>query len=337
MIVDNCVYASGRPVARPDSLAETYRLVRKNHGLAWIGLFEPDMGELTSLAREFDLHELAVEDALKAHQRPKIERYGSTLYVVLRPARYVDATEKVEFSELHVFTGQDFVLTVRHGGSPNLAKVRARAETDPQLLAQGPEAVLYAILDQVVDDYLPVVDGLENDIDEIEAEVFSGKPRVSQRIYELSRQVVEFQRAARPLATVLVRLAAGFSKYEVGDELQRRLRDVQDHLVRVIERLDGFRQLLQAVLNVNATLVAQQQNEEMQRLTEASLAQNEEVKKISAWAAILFAPTLIGTVYGMNFDVMPELKWAWGYPFAIVLMGAVCGGLFLTFKRRNWL
>lgn len=337
MIVDNCVYESGRPVARPESLAETYRLLRKSDGLAWIGLFEPDVRELTSLAREFELHDLAVEDALKAHQRPKIERYGKTLYVVLRPARYVDHTEKVEFSELHVFTGPDFVLTVRHGGAPNLGKVRARAEHDPHLLDHGPEAVLYAILDQVVDDYLPVVDGLEQDIDEIEAEVFSGQPRVSQRIYELSRQVVEFQRAARPLSTVLVRLAAGFAKYGVGEELQRRLRDVQDHLVRVIERLDGFRQLLQAVLNVNATLVAQQQNEEMKRLTEASLAQNEEVKKISAWAAILFAPTLIGTVYGMNFDVMPETHWKLGYPFAIVLMLLVCAGLFVTFKRRDWL
>jgi magnesium transporter len=189
----------------------------------------------------------------------------------------------------------------------------------------------------VVDGYAPVVAGLGNDIDEIESEVFSGDPRVSRRIYELSREVVEFQHATHPLAAMLTALEAGFDKYGIEEELQRYLRDVSDHLIEVTERVDGFRQLLRDMLTVNATLVAQQQNEEMKLLTQASHAQNEEVKKISAWAAILFAPTLIGTVYGMNFDHMPELDWAFGYPFALLLMVAVCAGLYSVFKRRDWL
>jgi magnesium transporter len=337
MIVDNAVYTDGRRVGQPASLGATYELLRESRGLAWIGLYRPTADELASLAREFDLHPLAVEDAVQAHQRPKLERYGDTLFVVLRAARYVDDREEVEFAEVHVFVGDDFVLTVRHGEAPDLAGVRRRMEHDPDLLRRGAEAVLYAILDRVVDDYAPVVDGVENDIEEIEAEVFRGDPGVSQRIYELSREVVEFQRAARPLGTVLARLSAGFDKYGIDEELQRSLRDVQDHLVQVIERLDGFRQLLQAALTVNATVVAQQQNAEMKALTEVSVAQNEEVKKISAWAAILFAPTLIGTIYGMNFEAMPELSWQYGYPLALGLMVGTCGALFAVFRRLRWI
>ncbi|BBG01221.1 magnesium transporter [Pseudonocardia autotrophica] len=351
-IIDNAVYGAGKRLTQPQSLADTYRLLNDCDGrLAWIGLYRPEQDEFTSLAKEFDLHPLAVEDAVQAHQRPKLERYGDTLFVVLRAARYLDAVEEVKFGEVHVFVGPDFVLTVRHGEAPDLHGVRTRMEQDPALLRQRPEAVLYAILDRVVDDYAPVVNGLETDIEEIETQVFARVPEVSQRIYELSRQVVEFQRAARPLAAVLNGLSAGFGKYGTNEELQRNLRDVQDHLVQVIERLDGFRQFLQAVLSVNATLVAQQQNEEMKNLTEAALAQNSEmkvlteaalaqnleVKKISAWAAILFAPTLIGTIYGMNFDHMPELSWAVGYPFALTLMVLTCAGLFWSFRRRDWL
>jgi magnesium transporter len=182
-----------------------------------------------------------------------------------------------------------------------------------------------------------VVAGLENDIDEIETEVFNGDPKVSRRIYELSREVIEFQRATHPLQDILNALTAGFDKYGVDEELQRSLRDVQDHVTQVIERVDGFRDLLRDILTVNATLVAQKQNEEMKSLTLASHEQNVEVKKISAWAAILFAPTLIGTVYGMNFDHLPELHWRLGYPFALGLMAFVCGGLYVVFKRRDWL
>jgi magnesium transporter len=319
-------------------LIETFReLRRRPGGMAWIGLYRPDPAELHSLAEEFDLHPLAVEDALEAHQRPKLERYGDTLFVVLRAARYMDAAEEVDFGELHVFVGRDFVITVRHGSAPDLAAVRARMENSPDLLKRGPEAVLYAIMDAVVDGYAPVVAGLQNDIDEIETEVFGNAPGVSRRIYELSREVVDFQRATRPLAAILSGLSAGFEKYNIDEELRRYLRDVADHATHVTERVDGFKQALQDILTVNATLVTQQQNEEMKALSQASHAQNEEIKKISSWAAILFAPTLVGTIYGMNFDHMPELGWVFGSPFALLLMGVVCAGLYVVFKRRAWL
>jgi magnesium transporter len=337
-LVDSAVYLGGHRLASPESLAGTYECLHEHTGsMAWIGLYRPDADEVASLASEFNLHELAVEDAIVAHQRPKLERYDDTLFVVLRAARYIDEIETVEFGEVHVFVGPDFVVTVRHAEAPDLAAVRRRLESNADLLSFGPEAVLYAILDRVVDGYAPVVSGLENDIDEIETEVFSGDPQVSRRIYELSREVIEFQRATQPLLGMLQALTAGFAKYEVDEELQRYLRDVEDHLTQVVERVDGFRQLLRDMLTVNATLVAQEQNEEMRSLTLASNAQNEEVKKISAWAAILFAPTLIGTVYGMNFTHMPELDWRFGYPVALVLMFATCFTLYSVFKRRNWL
>jgi magnesium transporter len=337
-VITAALYEDGRRTSTHHSLAETVRQLRKQPGsMAWIGLYRPDPAELQSLAAEFDLHPLAVEDALEAHQRPKLERYGDTLFVVLRAARYMDAAEEVDFGELHVFVGRDFVITVRHGAAPDLAAVRARMESSPDLLKRGPEAVLYAIMDAVVDGYAPVVAGVQNDIDEIETEVFGNAPGVSRRIYELSREVVDFHRATRPLAGIVGGLSAGFEKYNIDEELRRYLRDVADHATHVTERVDGFKQALQDILAVNATLVTQQQNEEMKALAEASHAQSEEIKKISSWAAILFAPTLVGTIYGMNFDHMPELGWVFGYPFALVLMGVVCAGLYVVFKRRDWL
>ncbi|MGA4838842.1 magnesium and cobalt transport protein CorA [Streptomyces sp. G45] len=337
-VVQAALYQDGVRVSSPTSLADTYRELRgRTDGMAWIGLARPTEAELLSLAAEFDLHELAVEDAMEAHQRPKLERYGDTLFVVLRAARYLDASEEVDFGELHVFVGADFVITVRHGAAPDLSAVRRRMEETPELLRLGPEAVLYAILDAVVDGYAPVVAGVQNDIDEIETEVFSGDPEVSRRIYELSREMVEFQRATRPLVGMLHGLMAGFAKYGTDEELQRYLRDVADHVTHTSERVDGFRQALTDILTVNATLVTQQQNAEMRALAEAGFEQNEEIKKISSWAAILFAPTLVGTIYGMNFDEMPELSWTFGYPFAIGLMGVVCVSLYFIFKRRDWL
>jgi magnesium transporter len=337
-LVDSAIYVNGDRTVSPRSLAETYQELRARPGaVAWIGLYRPNQDELASLAAEFDLHELAVEDAIVAHQRPKLERYGDTLFVVLRAARYLDDVEEVEFGELHLFVGPDFVISVRHSEAPELSAVRRRLESNPDLLALGPEAVLYAIMDRVVDGYAPVVAGLENDIDEIETEVFRGDPAVSRRAYELTREVIEFLRATRPLSAVTQALSAGFEKYGTDEELRRYLRDVEDHLTQVIEQVDGFRHLLRDILTVNATLVAQQQNEEMKALTETSNAQNEEVKKISAWAAILFAPTLIGTVYGMNFDHMPELHWRVGYPFAVLLMAMVSVVLYGVFRRRDWI
>ncbi len=336
MIVDNAIYVDGHRAAEPDSLHETYEACRKQHGVAWIGLYKPTEEEFSSVTEEFELHRLAVEDAIKAHQRPKLERYDGTIFLVLRPARYIDETETVEFGEVHVFVGEEFVVTVRHGEAPDLKRVRSRMEEEPDLLRRGSEAILHAILDQVVDDYGPVVEGLENDIDEIETEVFGGSPSVSRRIYQLSREVIEFQRATRPLADILGSLIKEDDD-DMDPEVRRYLRDVQDHAIRVEEQVAGFRELLQNILSVNLTLVGLSQNEEVKVLSEASIEQNNEVKKISSWAAILFAPTLIGTVYGMNFDHIPELHWLLGYPFAVVLMGIVSCTLYLVFKRRGWL
>ena len=330
-VVDCGIYVDGRRAHSPADLLETAdRLQADPATMAWIGLYRPAEQQLLEIAAQFGLHELAVEDAIVAHQRPKLERYGEVLFVVLRPALYRDAEETVDFGELHLFIGPNFVISVRHSEAPDLAAVRHRMEADPELLAHGPEAVLYAICDAVVDGYAPVVSGLQHDIDEIESEVFGGAPGASRRIYQLTREVVEFQRATRPLTGMLERLSGGFDKYGIDEELRSYLRDVTDHATTAVERVDTFRQALQDILTVNATLVAQAQNEEMK-------AQNEEVKKISAWAAILFAPTLIGTIYGMNFRHMPELRWYYGYPFALLLMIGVCAVLYLVFKRRDWL
>ncbi|KRA26121.1 transporter [Microbacterium sp. Root61] len=335
-LVDNAVYVDGLRTADPADVTDTCEVVRDRGGMAWIGLYRPGADEIREIAEEFSLHPLAVDDALAGHQRAKLERYGDTLFVVLRPARYLDDVERVEFGELHLFVGPDFVVSIRHAESPNIARVRRRLEGEPELLALGPEAVLYAILDEVVDDYGPVIAGLENDIDEIEDQLFA-EEGVSRRIYELSREVIDFQRASQPLVGMLEALLRGSEKYQVDLELQRYLRDVLDHTLRIVERAGAFRAILENALTVEATLVAQRQNDEMRRMTELNLAQNEEIKKISSWAAILFAPTLIGTIYGMNFDHMPELHWTWGYPFSLALMVGMGAALYGVFKYRKWL
>lgn len=321
--VDNVVYVDGARLPGKLRLDQTYDVARDRSGLAWIDIQEPNHHDLASVAAEFDLHILAVEDTIKAHQRAKLERYGETLFLVLRTARYLDQPETIEFGELHMFVGPNFVVTVRHRGAPDLSDVRKRIEQEDNFLSRGPEAILYAVLDWVVDGYAPVVEGLENDIDEIEEQVFSGNAHASRRVYELLREVLAFQRATKPLSAIVDSLIADFSANGTHQELQRYLRDVEDHVTRTNERLEGLHQLLQNIHGVNLTVV--------------SMAQNEEIKKISAWAAILFAPTLVGTIYGMNFTHMPELDWFMGYPFAILLMGIVCGLLYLVFRHRKWL
>jgi magnesium transporter len=327
MIVDRAVYRDGRRTAEPDDFAALHAACQQDGAIAWVGLYEPSSEEFSTLARDFELHELAVEDAVKAHQRPKLERYGETLFVVLRPARYVDETETVLFGEVSIFVGPHFVITVRHGDAPELGPVRGRLEARPELLRRGPLAIMYAIVDHVVDGYAPVVAGLENDIDEIQDEVFGGSPTVSRRIYELSREVIDFQRATVPLPDILGRL---IDEPQVREEEGRYLRDVQDHSIKVQDQAAGFRALLENILSVNLTL-------ETKALSEASHQQNEQVKRISAWAAILFAPTLVGTNYGMNFDHMPELHWYLGYPFALGLMLLIGATLYTLFKRSRWI
>lgn len=347
-VIDNAVYVAGRRAAAPPSvdgaLAELHRCRddqqdASSGGFCWIGMLRPDLDEIREVAKEFDLHSLAVEDTVNAHQRPKMERYGETEFVVLRPARYVDRDEVVQIGEVHLFLGPDFVITVRHAVEPDLGEVRERLETDPELLAHGPMAVLYAVLDRVVDDYGPVLDGLQDDIDQIEEQVFRGDPQVSRRIYQLTREVIAFQRAVEPLQEIFVELRARFAKSGASPdlELRRAMRDVIDHATRVRERVEGFRDLLGNILTVNATLVGQRQNEEMTRLTEAGYTQNEQMKKVSSWAAILFAPSLIAGIYGMNFEHMPELGWTFGYPMAFGLMLALALVLYLMFRRNGWL
>ena len=329
-IIDNAVYVDGVRHVEPESLEQTFDMLAHHGGMAWIGLYRPTPEEMAAVASEFGLHDLAVEDAISAHQRPKLERYEDSLFTVLRPARYIDASESVEFGELHIFTGKNYVVTVRHAEMAGVARVRQRLEARPELLRHGPEAVLYALLDRVVDDYAPVVAGLENDIDEIEDQLFSGDSSVSRRIYELAREVIQYHRAIHPLPDMMHQLKRGFAKYGVETELQHSLRDVEDHAERVISRADSFRDLLQNALTLDGTLTANRQNE-------ASAEQNEQVKKISSWAAILFAPSFVAGVYGMNFDHMPELHWGFGYPMALVLMVAAAGLMYGIFKRKGWL
>lgn len=333
-IVDNAIYVEGRRVLQPESLSETFEDLKATGGMCWLGLYRPDEHEMQEVAAELELHALAVEDTLAGHQRPKLEHYGDHLFVVLRPARYLDDIEKVEFGELHVYAGADFVVTVRHAESPQLALVRKRLEEEPELLSFGPSAVLYAVLDQVIDEYEPVAAGLGNDIDEIEDQLFSGESVVSRRIYELSREVIEFQRAVAPLEAVIERLRKDVATSKVDRdeaiELDRKLIDVQDHAIRIAERITSYRALLTNLLSLSSTLASQQ-------ATEAGVAQNEQMKKISSWAAILFAPSLIGSIYGMNFHDMPELSFAWGYPAALVLMATLSVGLYVIFRKNKWL
>lgn len=356
-IVDNAVYRAGRRVASPSSLEETFKLLseidqadagdqdcyvephtrctdadhhHEHSGMAWIGLYRPDESEIAALKEQFGLHELAIEDTIQAHQRPKAERYGQTLFTVLRPASYHDDDEAIRLGEIHVFTGPNFVITVRHSETTGVAKVRQRVEDDPDLLSRGPDAVLYALIDQVVDDYFPILRGVEDDIDQIEDSLFKGETDVSQRIYELARQVNLFHRAVSPLTILADQFEAGFKKWHTDEELQHMLRDVRDHVLMVTARVESFRAQLNDAMQLDATLTAARQND-------AAMELNEQTKKISSWAAILFAPSMIGSIYGMNFDDMPELHWALGYPFALALMLGVAVVLYLVFKHKDWL
>ncbi|MGV8978800.1 MAG: magnesium and cobalt transport protein CorA [Cellulomonas sp.] len=352
--IDCHVYIDGRRTSSPDSLADAADALDAANAVAWIGLKDADPGALEVAATRFDLHPLSIEDARKGHQRAKLERNGETMFVVLRPGSYDDAAERVEFGELHLFVGPRFVITLRRGAGPDLTAIRTALEAEPAFLGTGPEAMLTAVLDEVVDGYAPIVSGLEEDIDQVEDRLFTGgsvDPTQSERIYRLIEQVMSFQRAIGPLPSMVQGLLRGADRYGTGDDVQNRLRNVLDHIVRVTERVTTCRALLENALTVHSTLVTLEQNDAMRRMSRASLAQGEEsrrlaeetieqgedVKKISSWAAILFAPTVVASIYGMNFDHMPELHWAWGYPFALALMVGLGVGLWTAFKRRRWL
>lgn len=331
-VVDCAIYLDGRRrsgTCTPDDIAA---MRRDGDGFVWLGLHDPDEAELTELAERFDLHPLAVEDALHAeHQRPKLDRYEDTLFVVLKTVRYVHPSspngevEVVESGEISVFVGRDFVITVRRGEPGGLKGLRRALELDPERLALGPSAVLHAIMDRIVDDYLAVVESMQLDIDAVETAVFGGPGRSrrdAERIYVLKREVLELRRAATPLAAPLRTLSERPMRL-VNPEIREYFRDVEDHLSRVTEQIGAFDELLTTIIQAN--------------LAQVTVEQNEDMRRISAWVAILAIPTAVAGIYGMNFTHMPELAWRYGYPLTLLVIVAACLTLYRGFRRNGWL
>jgi magnesium transporter len=323
MIVDCALYEEGRRQPGELSLADVPAACKRKNAFVWLGLYEPTDEELDAVRREFDLHELAVEDALHAHQRPKLEIYDESVFVVLKTARYVDETEQVEIGEINMFVGDGFIVVVRHGEASPLRDVRRRIEHRPDLVACGPATIAYAIVDKVVDDYGPVINGIENDIREVEFEVFSeADVNPVKRIYLLKREVLELHQATVPLVEPVEHLINKHYGF-VPDELTEYFRDVSDHLLRVVEQVQTFRDLLTSVLEAN--------------LTRVSVRQNEDMRKISSWVAIGLIPTVVAGIYGMNFESMPALGWEFGFPVVLGLTAVVCVLLYRAFRRSGWL
>jgi magnesium transporter len=319
--VINCVaYESGRRRAEVD-LAEACP-AEDNGSFIWVGLHEPDKELLRTVQQRFGLHDLAIEDALLAHQRPKLEIYGDSIFVALRTAQLVD--HKLQFGETHIFAGRGYVVTVRHGSTTAYREVRARCEAVPKMLAMGESFVVYSIIDFIVDNYLPIVHALEAEADALEEEVFSSKSDKAdvERIYELRHELLLLRRAAQPLQEVCNRIMR-FDVPLIDHAMNDYFRDIQDHVIRVVEGIDNLRDLLTAALEANLLLV--------------SLAQNQVTKKLTGWAAILSVPLAIASVYGMNFKWMPELEQPFGYPIVMTIMLGVCGYMYYRFRRAGWL
>lgn len=331
MIVDCAIYREGRRSEGPRDFSDALDEARAAGGFVWIGLHEPTADEFGLVAQEFGLHPLAVEDALKAHQRPKLEVYDDSLFVVLKPVEYEPQSDTVSSGEVMIFLGDSFAVTVRHGEGAPLAAVRQRLEREPELLGEGPTSVLYAVADAVVDHYLDVATELGTDLEELEAEVFTpdggGSRHTASRIYNFKRQILEFRRATGPLAPPMARLA-GVGSYGAGvpfveDRARPFFRDVHDHLTRVNESVEGLDRLVSDILSAH--------------LAQMSVRQNDDMRKISAWAAMAAIPTMLAGIYGMNFEHMPELRWEWSYPVVIAAMIALEVLLFRLFKRRGWM
>jgi magnesium transporter len=323
VIVDCAHYRGGeRQNEGPLDLQEAAAHCVGGDEFVWLGLKDPTEAELEEVGRLFGLHELALEDAANAHQRPKLEEYGESVFIVLKTTRYDDAREEVDFGEIDVFAGSGYLIAVRRGEASQLTEARRRLESRPELLKDGPAAAVWAIVDKVVDDYAPVVDGIDNDIEEVENEIFGNRADATQRIYFLKREVIEFHRAVRPLLAPLEGLEYG-AHGRVGDELRRFFRDVHDHARRVDEAVSGQRELLTSILEANLALLGVQQN--------------EVVRSISAWAAIIAVPTFLASIWGMNFTHMPELDKSWGYPVALATMALAVVLLHRFFRRIGWL
>ncbi|MBA2768238.1 MAG: magnesium/cobalt transporter CorA [Sporichthyaceae bacterium] len=324
MIVDSALYDHGIRAETAGGLHDALDRARgKGGSFIWIGLHDPTEKELGYVASEFDLHPLAIEDAVKAHQRPKVEQYEDSLFVVLKTVRYDEPSQQIELGDVMLFLGDSFAVTVRHGPARALADIRRRLEADRTLLDCGPFSVLYAVCDAIVDDYSDISVAVQEDIEEVEQRVFSPeRTNDAARIYNLKREIIEFRRAVDPLVEPMIRLASG-QVAKVHERLRPYFRDVADHAVRVSEQVDGFDNLLSSVLAANLAQVGVQQNADMRR--------------ISAWVAIIAVPTMIAGIYGMNFTHMPELDWRFGYPLALVVMLVVCSVLYRAFKRSGWL
>ncbi|CAL9596243.1 magnesium and cobalt transport protein CorA [Streptomyces pilosus] len=331
MIVDCAIYREGRRSEGPRDFSDALDEARSAGGFVWIGLHEPSAEEFDLVAQEFGLHPLAVEDALKAHQRPKLEVYDDSLFVVLKPVTYEPRTDTVSSGEIMIFLGDSFAVTVRHGEGAPLDAVRDRLEREAELLGEGATSVLYAVADAVVDHYLDVATELQTDLEELETEVFTpdaGDSRgTASRIYNFKRQILEFRRATGPLTPPMARLA-GVGTYGgkvpfVEDGARPFFRDVHDHLTRVNESVEGLDRLVSDVLSAH--------------LAQVGVQQNDDMRKISAWAAMAVVPTMIAGIYGMNFEHMPELRWEWSYPVVIAAMGMLEVLLYRMFKRRGWM
>ncbi|MFF9084836.1 magnesium/cobalt transporter CorA [Streptomyces sp. NPDC014991] len=330
--VVNCVtYQDGVRVPGCADLVDAVRLVRKSgEGFVWLGLHEPTEHEFAGVAELFDLHPLAVEDAVEAHQRPKLEHYGDTLFAVFKTVCYVEherltaTSEVVDTGEIMLFVGEDFVITVRHGRHGSLGPLREELEANPHQLVKGPAAVLHAIADHVVDDYLNVTDAVQADIDQVETEVFSedGACLDPGRIYQMKRELLELKRAVAPLGRPVEDLATRPIRV-VDPEIQAYFRDVSDHLIRAKEQIAAFDELLNSILQAH--------------LAQVTVAQNEDMRKITAWAAVIAVPTMVCGVYGMNFQHMPELHWQFGYPLVMAVMATACLVLYRGFRRNGWL
>ncbi|MFD8914158.1 magnesium and cobalt transport protein CorA [Streptomyces sp. NPDC059575] len=330
--VVNCVtYQDGVRVSGAPDLVDAVRRVRKSgEGFVWLGLHEPTAQEFAGIAELFDLHPLAVEDAVEAHQRPKLERYGETLFAVFKTVCYVEheqltaTSEVVDTGEIMVFLGEDFVVTVRHGRHGSLGPLREELESRPEQLAKGPAAVLYAIADHVVDEYLNVTDAVQADIDLVETDVFAenGARTDPGRIYQMKRELLELKRAVVPLGRPLEDLATRPIRV-VDPEIQAYFRDVLDHLIRARDQIAAFDELLNSILQAH--------------LAQVTVAQNEDMRKITAWAAVIAVPTMVCGVYGMNFEHMPELDWRYGYPLVMSVTALFCAVVYRGFRRNGWL
>ncbi len=323
MIVDCAHYLEGsRCHEGPLTVDAAAKAAGEKAGFVWLGLHDPEPDELNEIGEAFGLHELAVEDARESHQRPKIEDYDGSFFVVMKTARYDDEKEEVEFGEINLFLGSDYLIAVRHGIGSGLAAARKQFEARPDLVEIGPAAAAWSIVDKVVDDYEPVAAGLEKDITEVEDQVFAQTHDPTERIYFLKREVIEFHRAVQPLIAPLQSLQAG-TIVELDDRIVRFYRDVADHAIRVDDQLNDQRDLLEGILQANLSLI--------------TLRQNKVVRSISAWAAIIAVPTFIASIYGMNFEDMPELGWGIGYPGALLLMVIAVFAMHRYFRRIGWL